>query len=60
VSTCQRERGRAVIECGSRPISRGVADGAIRGEAGCDVIGNRAAKSRRAVPLGSVATITGG
>jgi len=36
-----------------------VADGTVRGEAGRDVIGHRAAKSRGALPRGQMAAVAG-
>ena len=56
----QRKSGRAVIERGSRPVRCRMANGAIRGEAGGDVIRDRSAKGRRAVPIRRVAAIAGG
>jgi len=59
VRTCQREGGCAVIERGSRPIRRRVAKGTIRRESGRDVIRNRAAQCRGALPRGQMAAIAG-
>ena len=53
----QRERGRAVIECRSRPICSRVADRTVRRETRRNVIRNRAAERRRAVPFRGVAAI---
>ena len=57
VRTGQREAGGAVIECGAQPRSGRMAGRAGRWISGSDVIGHRAAKRRRAVPVGGVAAV---
>jgi hypothetical protein len=55
----QRERSGAVVERRCRPVRSRMADRAICGEPGRNVIRNRPAERRRAVPFRGVATVTG-
>jgi hypothetical protein len=55
----QGEGCRAVIERGSRPVCRRVADRTVRRETRCDVIRYSAAQGRGALPGGQVAAIAG-
>jgi len=53
----QRENGRTMIERGTRPIRSRMANRTILRKPGRDVVRNRAAQSRRAVPIRSVAGV---
>ena len=59
MSSGQRKGCRAVIEGRCRPIGRGVADRTIRRKPRRNMIGNRAAERRRALPVSQMAAVAG-